>query len=55
MLKFQELDINQATLIEKYSKQIRDMEEKQEQKVSGNLFSLFPFEKTNKKQQKVHP
>lgn len=55
VLKFQELDINQATLIEKYSKQIRDMEEKQEQKVSGNLFSLFPFEKTNKKQQKVHP
>lgn len=51
VLKFQELDINQATLIEKYSKQIRDMEEKQEQKVSGNLFlsSLLKRQTKNNK------
>lgn len=42
VLKFQELDINQATLIEKYSKQIRDMEEKQEEKVS-RIFFPFSF------------
>ena len=38
VLKFQELDINQATLIEKYSKQIANMEEKHEEKVLEKLF-----------------
>ena len=51
VLKFQELDINQATLIEKHSKQIRDMEEKQEEKVSRKFFfsSLLKGQTKNNK------